>query len=287
MKENKFSVMQFLAKVVQGALVGLGAVLPGISGGVLCVVFGIYKIIMEFLADPIRKFKTHFPKLIPVGIGGVIGFIGIAKLLEKLLDAYPEPSVCLFIGLIVGMLPSIFREAGEQGRDKKSYISMVIAMILISALLLSLAAANVVIVPYFAWYVFCGFCLALSVIAPGMSFSTLLMPLGLYEPFIGGIGNLDFSILIPGGIGALATVILFAKAVDTLFKKHYSVAFHAIVGIVIAATAMLIIIPQEDLKIIQSFTTSAASAISNIVCLVFGVVAALLLDKFDQKFAVE
>ena len=164
---------------------------------------------------------------------------------------------------------------------------MVIAMILISALLLGLAAANVVIVPNFAWYIFCGFCLALSVIAPGMSFSTLLMPLGLYEPFIGGIGNLDFSILIPGGIGALATVILFAKAVDTLFKKHYSVAFHAIVGIVIAATAMLIIIPQEDLKIIQSFTTSATSAISNIVCLVFGVVAALLLDKFNQKFAVE
>lgn len=279
--------MQFLAKVVQGALVGLGAVLPGISGGVLCVVFGIYKTIMEFLADPIHKFKTHVPKLIPVGIGGVIGFIGIAKLLEKLLEAYPEPSVCLFIGLIVGMLPSIFREAGEQGRDKKSYISMVIAMILISALLLGLAAANVVIVPNFAWYIFCGFCLALSVIAPGMSFSTLLMPLGLYEPFIGGIGNLDFSILVPGGIGALATVILFAKAVDTLFKKHYSVAFHAIVGIVIAATAMLIIIPQEDLKIIQSFTTSATSAISNIVCLVFGVVAALLLDKFNQKFAVE
>ena len=273
MKENKFSVMQFLAKVVQGALVGLGAVLPGISGGVLCVVFGIYKIIMEFLADPIRKFKTHFPKLIPVGIGGVIGFIGIAKLLEKLLDAYPEPSVCLFIGLIVGMLPSIFREAGEQGRDKKSYISMVIAMILISALLLGLAAANVVIVPNFAWYIFCGFCLALSVIAPGMSFSTLLMPLGLYAPFIDGIGNIDFGVLVPGGVGALLTVILFSQAVNWMMNKHYAVMFHAIIGIVAAAT--LVIIP------FGSFATGAA--VINLLCMAAGVAAALALDKFNSS----
>lgn len=272
-------VSSFIIKVLQGALIGLGAVLPGISGGVLCVVFGIYKTIMEFLADPFRKFKTHVPKLIPIGIGGVIGFLGIANLLSILLDKYPAPSVCLFIGLIGGMLPSLFREAGEQGRNKGSYISMVIAMILIFALLISLKVFSVEITPNFVWYIFCGFCLALSVIAPGMSFSTLLMPLGLYEPFVAGIGHLDFAVLIPGGIGGLATVILFAKAVDSLFKHHYSVSFHAIVGIVIAATIM--IIP------VSSFTASAGSCLINIVCIAVGIAAALMLDKFNQKYTVE
>lgn len=278
-QEKNFSVMQFVIKVLQGALIGLGAVLPGISGGVLCVIFGIYKTIMEFLADPFRKFKTHVPKLIPIGIGGVIGFLGIANILSVLLEKYPAPSVCLFIGLITGMLPSLFREAGEQGRSKASYISMVIAAIVVFALLISLKVFSVEITPNFAWYVFCGFCLALSVIAPGMSFSTLLMPLGLYEPFVAGIGHLDFGVLIPGGIGGLATVILIAKAVDSLFNKHYSVAFHAIIGIVIAATIM--IIP------FGSFAVSVTSCLVNIVCIVVGVVAALLLDKFNQKFAVE
>ncbi len=278
-KEKSFSISKFVLKIFQGALIGLGAVLPGISGGVLCVVFGIYKTIMEFLADPFKKFKTHVPKLIPIGIGGVIGFLGIAKLLGFLLERYEAPSVCLFVGLITGMLPSLFREAGEKGRNKFSYISMVIAMIFIFALLISLKVLSVNITPNFGWYIFCGFCLALSVIAPGMSFSTLLMPLGLYEPFVSGIGDLNFSVLIPGGIGGLATVILFAKAVDTLFKKHYSVAFHAIVGIVIAATIM--IIP------FGSFTASVASCLINIVCIVVGIVAALLLDKFNQKYAVE
>lgn len=271
--------MKFLVKVFQGALIGLGAVLPGISGGVLCVIFGIYKTIMEFLADPFRKFKSHFPKLLPIGIGGVIGFLGIAKLLAFLLEKYPAPSVCLFVGLITGMLPSLYKEAGEQGRSKASYISMMVAMVFIFALLIGLKVLSVEITPNFVWYLFCGFCLALSVIAPGMSFSTLLMPLGLYEPFVGGIGNMDFAVLIPGGIGGLATVILFAKAVDSLFTKHYSVAFHAIVGVVIAATIM--IIP------FQSFVESPVSLIVNIICLVIGIVAALLLDKMNQKYDVD
>lgn len=270
--------MKLLFQIVQGALVGLGAVLPGISGGVLCVIFGIYKTIMEFLADPFRKLKTHFPKLLPYGIGAVIGFLGIAKLLAFLLERYEAPSICVFIGLIAGMLPSLFREAGEQGRSKGSYISMLVAMISIFALLISLKISSVDLTPNFMWYLFCGCCLALSVIAPGMSFSTLLMPLGLYQPFVDGISSFDLGILLPAGIGALATVILFAKAVDALFTRRHSIAFHAIVGIVIAATIM--IIPFE------SFTASLASCCINIFCLVVGVIVALWLDKFNQRFEV-
>ncbi len=275
----KGKVKPLALKVMQGSLVGVGAVLPGISGGVLCVAFGIYKTIMEFLASPFRNFKTHVPKLIPIIIGGIIGFLGIANLLSFLLERYPAPSVCVFIGLISGMLPSLFREAGERGRSTGSYISMGIAMVAIFALLISLRLLSVTITPNFFWYLFCGFCLALSVIAPGMSFSTLLMPLGLYEPFVDGIGHLDFSVLLPGAVGALLTVILFAKAIKLLFDRHYSVSFHAIVGIVIAATAM--IIPFE------SFAESVISCVINVVCIAFGVAGALLLDKFNSKYTVE
>ncbi len=275
MNENNKKNSNFFLRILQGSLIGLGAVLPGISGGVLCVVFGIYKPIMELLAEPFKRFKTHVPKLIPVIIGGIIGFLGVANLLSFLLEKYPGPSVCVFVGLIAGMLPSLFREAGEQGRSKKSFIAMAIAMVLIFALLISLQIFSVSIKPNFMWYIFCGFCLALSVIAPGMSFSTLLMPLGLYEPFVAGIGHLDFSILIPAGIGALATVVLFSRAVNSLFDKHYSIAFHAIIGVVIAATIM--IIP------FSSFVASPISFIVNLICIAVGITAALLLDKFNQK----
>lgn len=265
---------KFLFRILQGALIGLGAVLPGISGGVLAVIFGVYQPIMEVLSDPLHALKKHLKLLMPIGIGVVVGFLGIAKVLAFLLERYPDPSVCLFVGLIAGMIPSLYREAGEQGRNKNSFIALGAAFAVVLALLVTLRVIQVNIVPNFVWYLFCGFCLALSVIAPGMSFSTLLMPLGLYTPFIDGIGNIDFGVLIPGGIGALLTVILFSRAVASLMKSHYSIVFHAIIGIVIAAT--LVIIP------FASFASFGAAVI-NLVCLAAGVVSALALDKFNSS----
>lgn len=279
MKNKNNGVLHLILRLLQGMLIGVGAVLPGISGGVLCVVFGIYKPVMELLGSPFKRFKTHVPKLLPVIVGGAIGFLGVAKILAFFLEKYPEPSVCLFIGLITGMLPSLFREAGEQGRPKGCWIALVVAFAIILALLISLNLFSVTITPNFGWYIFCGFCLALSVIAPGMSFSTLLMPLGLYTPFVDGLGNLEMGIIVPVGIGAVVTVICLARAVDALFDHYYPYAFHAIIGIVIAATIM--IIP------VDSFTVSVGSAVTNIICIVVGIVAALALDAFNSKIPVE
>lgn len=268
----------FFLRICQGALIGLGAVLPGISGGVLSVIFGVYKPVMELLANPIRNFKTHVPKLFPIILGGIIGFLGIANLLSYVLEKYPNPSVCLFVGLIGGMLPSLFREAGQKGRSKGSYISLVAAMLLVFALLIGLQSASVTISPSFGWFVFCGFCLALSIIAPGMSFSTLLMPLGLYTPFVDGLGHLSLSVALPGLLGAAVTMLLLPKFINRLFEKHYSVAFHTIVGVVIAATVMTV--PWEG------FTGSLRESMLNLFFLTAGVFLAQLLDAFNSKVEV-
>lgn len=270
---SKGNPIQDILRVLQGALIGLGAVLPGISGGVLCVIFKVYQPLMEVLSNPFKALKKHARLLIPVLLGVVLGFLGIAKLLGFLLDKYPDPSVCLFVGLIGGMLPSLLREAGEKGRSKGSFISLGITFVLVLSLLISLKVISVEITPNFVSYLFCGFCMALSIIAPGMSFSTLLMPLGLYQPFVDGIGNLDFAVLIPAAIGAILTFLLLVKLISWLIENHYNVMFHAIVGIVIAAT--LVIIP------FASFTGTAA--IVNSICLVGGVIAALLLDRMNQR----
>lgn len=268
----------FLIRLMQGALIGLGAVLPGISGGVLCVVFGIYQPIMELLSHPFRALKKHAEMLLPVLIGLCAGFLGIAKLLGFLLNRYPDASVCLFAGLIIGMLPSLFREGRKKGSSPKDYAALGITFAVVLALLMTLRFVSVSITANAGWYVLCGFCLALSIIAPGMSFSTLLMPLGLYTPFVEGIGNFDFSVLIPGGIGAVVTVILFARLVNRLLDRYYSTVSHAIIGIVIAAT--LPIIPYVG------FVSSVTAAIVNTCCLTGGVAAALLLDHVNSKVEV-
>ena len=95
--------VQNLLRVLQGALIGLGAVLPGVSGGVLCVIFKVYQPLMEVLSNPAKALKKHCRLLLPVIIGVVLGFLGVAKLLGFLLDKYPDPSVCLLGRLYFGI----------------------------------------------------------------------------------------------------------------------------------------------------------------------------------------
>lgn len=278
MKENNsdaFDYKRLLLRILEGILIGLGAVLPGVSGGVLCVVFGVYKPMMELLANPINSIKRYYATLLPLILGIGIGFLGVARILGVVLTKYPSQSVCLFVGLITGMLPSLFRQAGERGRNRSSYISMAACFVVILALLSSLKLVSVKIVPNFGWYMFCGFCLVLSVIVPGMSSSTLLMPLGLYTPFVDGIGRFNFSVLIPAGIGALITLLILARAINRLFEDHFSVAFHGIVGIVTAAT--VVIIP------FKSFGESVSMCLTNSLLLAAGIIAALLLDRFNTR----
>ena len=142
-KHSSNGAMRLIQRLLQGMLIGLGAVLPGISGGVLCVVFGIYKPVMELLSSPFKNFKTHVPKLLPVIVGAAVGFLGIANLLSFFLEQYPDPSVCLFVGLIIGMMPSLFREAGEQGRSKGSFIALAVAFAAGLSLLLGLNMLSV------------------------------------------------------------------------------------------------------------------------------------------------
>ena len=269
--------LRFLGKVLQGALIGLGAVLPGISGGVLSVVFGVYRPIMEFLSDPVHKWRTHLPELFPYMIGSAAGFLGVANLLSYILETYPEPSVCVFVGLIVGMLPSLWREAGEQGRTVGNVILSCVTLVAMLSLLFWLQNSQNTVEPGLLSFLFCGFAFALSVIAPGMSFSTILMPLGLYTPFVEGIGHVRPEVLLPGVAGCVVTFICLAKLVNRLFERQYAVMFHGILGIVGAATVMTV--PWG------SFAASADAASRNLFCMAAGIVAAILLDFMNEKLA--
>ena len=140
----------------------------------------------------------------------------------------------------------------------------------LGALLLALRAVAVQLTPGPGWNLFCGFCLALSVIVPGMSFSTLLMPLGLYAPFLEGIGRFDPGVIFPGGLGAAATLILLSRAAARLMQRRYGVMFHAIIGVIAAAT--IVIIPGF---------AGVRSALVNAACAAAGAVCALALARLN------
>jgi len=97
--------------------------------------------------------------------------------------------------------------------------------------------------PNIWWFAVCGVLWGLSLIIPGMTSSSTLIFLGLYGPMTAGISAFDMGVLIPMGIGIAVTIIGLAKAVNYFFEKKYSIAFHCVIGFVIAST--LVIVPLE------------------------------------------
>ena len=238
---DRSELQKFVLHLLQGAMIGIGAVLPGISGGVLSVVFGIYEPIMAFLSNPREALSQYGRLLLPVLLGAAGGFLLSARAIGFFLTRYEVLSVCLFVGLIVGMLPSMFREAGEKGRSRWDLYTLAGAFFTVLILLSLVRRISVSIPQGLFGNLFCGFCVALSIIVPGMSFSALLMPLGLYTPFMEDVGAVYLPAVVPAVLSAGVTMVLLAKQITRLLERHYSVVFHGIIGIVLAAT--LVIVP--------------------------------------------
>lgn len=270
----KTTPKNFILRVLQGLLIGAGAILPGISGGVLAVIFGIYRPMMESLAHPKTALKRHLPTLAPIGIGWLAGFLGGSGLIFLLFNQSETIATCLFVGLILGTLPSLWRDAGEQGRKKADYAACAVCFLGLSALLLYVQYGALYEMPAnFFGFVFCGVLWGLSFIVPGMTSSSILMAVGLLTPLVAGVSSLDFAVLIPWAIGMGGTVALLARAVDKLFKRRYSLFSHAVFGVVLASTVAIIPFSFADTK----------ELIWSLAAAVLGLVAALWSSGLQVK----
>ena len=246
-----------IMRIVQGIIIGAGAILPGISGGVLAVVFGIYRPAMELLTHPGRALQRYWRMLLAVGIGWAIGFLGGGSVILALFHQSETVATCLFIGLILGTLPDLWHEAGTQGRSNGSYISLIVSFLALFGALMAVKFSSFAEMPANFWgFLFCGVLWGFSFIIPGMTSSSILMAVGLLTPLIDGIAQLDLAVLVPWGL-------------DT----HYSIACHAVIGIVLAST--LIIIPTDF--------ASTAEMVWSVACAILGAVLAYFGSKLQPQ----
>jgi len=272
--KSKWTPATMIKNFICGAAIGGGAILPGISGGVLCVVFGVYRSIMELFSHPIRAIKKNWRMFLFVGIGWVFGFWIFAKVIEFLFAKSEMMATWLFIGLIIGTIPALYKEAGKHGRSKGSFVSMFAAFVALTSLLTYVQYGEFIqVTPSFGWYIFSGVLWGLSIVVPGMTSSSILMSLGIYQDLNSGIAAFDMGVIIPWVLGMFGTAVLLARLVTYLFDKFYSLSFHAVVGIVLAST--IVIIPLEYNNILQF--------LAGILFGAAGFIIAYLSDKMDLK----
>lgn len=264
---------RWLRDLLCGVLIGAGAILPGVSGGVLAVIFDVYRPMMETLTHPRRGLRSYWHIFLPLGLGWAVGFLGLARGLSAAYALSAAATVWLFIGLIAGTLPSLWREAGREGRGPAAWVSLAVcASAVFGALFYVRHILHVTVELNFRWYTFCGALWGASVVIPGLTSSSVLMALGLYEPLLSGLAEYRFLTLSACLPGMLLTMLLLARLVTWLFRRYYAAAFHGILGIVAAST--LVIVPIHY--------TGWGEGLVSAVCCAAGFALAFLLERLDR-----
>jgi putative membrane protein len=273
MIEKKDTVGNWLVRLVKGVIVGIGAIVPGLSGGVLALVFGLYQPLIRFLANLKESFVKNVLFFLPVGIGLLLGVLAFSAFVDFAFTNYAAQFTCLFVGFIVGTFPSLFKTAAEKGRKTRHWWVLIIVAILTALVMLRMETTSDISLShtFFNW-VLSGALFGLGVVVPGMSPSNFLIYLGLYQPMASGIEHLDFSVIIPLALGLIVCVFAFAKLMDFLFKKFYPFMYHGIIGIVLGST----------LAIIPYYVRGWALVVS-ILLFAFGVAGSLWLSRLDKR----
>lgn len=231
-----------LRTLLVGFLIGIAFVLPGVSGAVIAVVFGIYERMIFVLSDLKRNLKAELRFVIVLALGLVIGMVVFSALFNRITDEYGSIILLAFIGLIIGQVPEVWMLARkDDGPVRGSYMIWIAAGMIVMLLILLLdqdgikeisadhSITNIVLAAAV------GLIMGSTGIVPGMSGPTILTAVGLYGLFTGVLGDFDLILLIPMGVGAVIGAIFVSKIMMRLLQTHYYPLYYAILGLTVGS----------------------------------------------------
>ena len=279
-------MLSWLTRIIKGIVIALGFILPGISGGVLAAILGIYERMIVFLAHPFKDFKENVLYFIPVAIGMLLGIGLFSYPIEYLLENYQVFVLWSFAGAIIGTIPSLLKESTRESDRDKIDLAWFWTTFIISGI--GLYALNFVVgilTPSFLNFILAGSLLALGVLVPGLSPSNLLLILGLYAPMLTGFKTFDLvGTFLPIGIGAGATLIIFSKLMDYALNNYHSRVYHFIIGIVLSSTILILIPNAGNTESIQYIGLSLVNYVLISFFFALGIWMGIWMSKLEDKY---
>lgn len=295
----------FFKRFIAGIVIGIGAIMPGFSGGILAVSMGLYKPAIDAVTGFFKAPGKNFRFLLPLALGGALGFLVFMFLLDWLFVDFRTAVLCVFIGLVVGSMPALLRECNEKG-FKKSYPfwaipGFVLAFGLIVLGLVTNAGAERAINWYFA--MISGAIIMCGVLLPGVSISFILLNLGVYESFLAvftappklfiAAAELDKPFwecvkasfgtapyMLFGVIGMAIVAVPALLLVKKVIEKHHGPAYYVIFGVVVATTLGCIVQEVVTLAGDPTFRFAWWKAVIWAALLAGGCLLSLSTEKF-------
>ncbi|WP_321328859.1 undecaprenyl phosphate translocase family protein [uncultured Ilyobacter sp.] len=231
--------------VIKGALIGVANVIPGISGGTLALILGIYEKLTESIGEffnvTSKKKLEYIIFLSQIMVGAGIGILIFAKLIEFLFKNYYEGTSFFFLGIIIASLPAIMHHKDKIHPKKNEVILFLIGGLIPLVLFFYQSFVKISAVSgidgsisglYILKLFLCGIISGGTMVIPGISGSLILMILGEYYNVLGFINNFKIFPMGMFAVGAAVGVFIFAKVMDKFLKRYKDETLYFILGIV-------------------------------------------------------
>jgi len=294
-----------LKLIAKGFCVGSADVVPGVSGGTMAFILGIYpqliNAIKSFDSEWLRMIvslnvkgiinRPHFGFLIPLGIGAVSALLFFTRIvpLPTLIRTHPEIIYGLFFGLVLGSIVLLIRHLGSYLLFKRALF--LIMGIVFGGFVVTMVPAST---PDDTWFIFlCGAIAISAMILPGISGSFILLMLKKYAYIFNAIGHFDFSIILPFMLGIITGVILFSRILSFLLKKFYQQTILFITGLLIASLYVIWPFQTRLYELVRSKERLISSVpyipeefgsqvFISIAMMIIGLVLVIVLDRYSE-----
>ncbi|MEE0732591.1 MAG: DUF368 domain-containing protein [Acutalibacteraceae bacterium] len=270
----------FLYRILCGFCLGISVFAPGISGSVMAIILGIYNKIIDITSNPLKNLKNNIKFLFPMGIGAAISLVLFILVFSYLFETYEKATYFLFIGLIAGNLPMIYKEASKNKFKWNYLVGALLAFAF--AFVMGFLSKNVTELQNDAGQynlLYLGLCGALAGFAsliPGMSISMILIVMGVYSYLIDAAKSIDIAVIAVVGICFVIAMILSSRLIKFIFNRFSGPAHYMVLGFLVGSIGgIACIIP------------SSGSNLIGILMLIIGLAISLLFVYLGKKVNIE
>lgn len=279
--------MEYIKLTIKGFIMGIANIIPGVSGGTIALILGIYEKFIHSINNLFKDLKNNIKFLLPILIGIVISILTMSNIIDYSYKNFAIATTLFFMGLITGGVPMLYSKVKNK---KKSNLNILIMVLTFSFVIFmafankifdyqTISFANMNILSYIILLIV-GMITSATMIIPGVSGSLVLMLLGYYYPIIELIKNIfniqNIIILMVFGIGVLLGIILISKLIEYLFKKHETNTYYGVLGF-IYASIFAVAIP-----VVTNYSITF-NIIEVIIGLILGVFGYILAYKLGEK----
>ncbi len=270
----------FFYRVLCGFCLGISVFAPGISGSIMAIIMGIYNKLLDIASNPLKKIKKNFMFLLPLGIGAVISLILFILVFSYLFETYEKAVFMLFIGLIVGNLPMVYKEA-IKSKFKWHYILGTIVAFAVAFVVGIMSEGEAQVQGTYEnsnliYIALSGALAGAASLVPGMSVSMILIVMGVYDYLIAAAKAIDIVTIAVVGVAFVLSMILSSRLIKFVFEKYSGMAHFMVLGFLTGSVGGIFFTLPKD-----------GSNLAGIIMLVIGLVISLLFVYLGKKVNID